>query len=95
MKNYQQASAAELQHMLEQNNFWLRIHNNKLLCKVQASVPSKMVDGGTSKILSYYDEHMIYLCTIHQVTTKDGKILHEDVKDVFLDGIRYKAISKK
>jgi hypothetical protein len=93
MKNYQQTSAVELQRLLEQRNFWLRIHNNKLLCKIQASVPSKMVDGGISKILSYYNEHMQYLCTIHQVTTKDGKTIHEDVKDAFLDGIRYKAIN--
>jgi len=93
MKNYQQTSAVELQRLLEQRNYWSRIHNNKLLCKIQASVPSKMVDGGISKILSYYNEHIQYLCTIHQVTTKDGKIIHENVKDVFLDGIRYKATS--
>jgi len=92
MKNYQQTSNAELQQLLELRNYWLRIHNKKLLCKVQASVPSKIIDGGISKILSYYDEHLKYLCTIHQVTTKDGKILHENIKDAFLDGIRYKAI---
>ena len=91
MKNYQQSSAAELQRMLEQRNYWLRIHSNKLLCKTQASTPSKMINGGLSQILTYYDEHIKYLCTIHQVTTKDGKIIHEDVKDAFLDGIRYKA----
>jgi hypothetical protein len=91
MKNYQQASASELQRMLEQRNYWMRIHNNKLLCKTQASVPSKIINGGISKILTYYDEHIKYLCTIHQVTTRDGKIIHEDVKDAFLDGTRYKA----
>jgi hypothetical protein len=79
--------------MLEKRNYWMRIHNNQLLCKIQASVPSKIVDGGISKILTYYDEHMKYLCTIHQVTTKDGITIHENVKDVFLDGIRYKATS--
>jgi hypothetical protein len=51
MKNYQQASAAELQRLLERCNYWSRIHNNKLLCKIQASVPSKIVDGGISNIL--------------------------------------------
>ena len=90
MKNYQPASTTELQHMLERRNYWTRIHNNELLCKIQASTPSKMVYGGISKILTYYDEHIKYLCTIHQVTTKDGDIIHENVKDAFLDGIWYK-----
>ena len=93
MKNYQLASAAELQHMLEKRNYWMRIHNNELLCKIQAIKPSKMVYGGVSKILTYYDEHIKYLCTLHQVTTKDGNIIHEDVKDIFLDGVRYKAVN--
>jgi len=91
MKNYQQATGVEIQIMLEKRNYWRRIHDNKLLCKIQASVPSKLINGGLSRILSYYDEHLHYLCTIHQVTTKDGKILHENVKDTMLDGIRYKA----
>jgi hypothetical protein len=92
MKNYQQAYASDLQHLLEQRNYWSRIHDNKLLCKTQTSKPSKMIDNGTSLILSYYDEHLNYLCTIHRVITQDGKIIHENIKDVFLDGIRYKAI---
>ena len=91
MKIYQQTSAAELQHMLEERNYWLRIHNNKLLCKTQASAPSKMIDGGISRVLTYYDEHIKYLCTVHQVTTKDGNIIHEDVKDALLDGTWYKT----
>ena len=91
MKNYQQISALKLQQMLEERNYWLRIHNNKLLCKTQTNKPAKIVDGGTSKILTYYDEHINYLCTIHQVTTRDWQIIHEDVKDALLDGIWYKA----
>ena len=91
MQNYQQASAAELQCMLEKRNYWMRIHSNKLLCKIQASTPSKMINGGISKILTYYDEHLKYLCTIHQVITKDGDIIHEHIKDAVLDGICYKA----
>ena len=91
MKIYQQASAPELQIMLEKRNYWLRIHNHKLLCKTQKSNPSKMIDGGISEILSYYDEHIKYLCTMHRVITQDGKIIQEDVKDVYLDGIWYKT----
>jgi hypothetical protein len=91
MKNYQEATDDELQRMLEQRNYWSRIHDNKLLYKTQASRPSKVIKDGTSLILSFYDEHMRYLCTIHKVITKDGKTIHEDIKDIFLDGIRYKS----
>jgi hypothetical protein len=93
MKNFQRVSAQEMQNMLEKQNYWLRIHDNKLLCKIQASKPAKIVDGGLSRILTYYDEHLNYLCTIHQVITQEEKIIHEDVKDAFIDGIRYKATS--
>jgi len=92
MKNYQHVGVTKLQQMLEERNYWMRIHNNKLLHKIQASVPSKMVDGGFSKIITYYDEHLKYLCTLHQVTTKDGSVIHENVKDALLDGVWYKAV---
>jgi len=77
--------------MLKDRNYWSRIHNNKLLCKTQASKPSKIVDGGMSKINTYYDEHMHYLCTLHQITTREGQIIHENVKDALVEGIWYKA----
>jgi len=91
MKKYQPFSASEIQIMLEQRNYWLRIHNNKLLSKIQASKPSRMVQNGTSLIITFYDGHLNYLCTMHQVVTNDGHIIHENVKDAYLDGIWYKA----
>ena len=92
MKNYQECTSAELQNKLEQRNYWSRIHSNKLLAKVQAEDPAKIIKDGTSKIISYYDRHMNYLCTIHLITSKDGIILHEHIKDAYLDGVRYKAM---
>ena len=91
MKDFQYIHVTKLHQMLEDRNYWTRIHNNKLLYKVQAVVPSKMVDGGFSTIISYYDEHLKYLCTIHRVSTKDGNTIHEDVKDALLDGVWYKS----
>ena len=91
MKNYQECTSAELQNKLEQRNYWSRIHSNKLLTKVQAKAPARIIKDGISQIITYYDQHMHYLCTIHLITTKDGRILHEHVKDADLDGVRYKA----
>ena len=91
MKKYQPVNGSEIQTMLELRNYWLRIHNNKLLSKIQASTPSRMIQDGTSYIITFYDEHLNYLCTMHQVITIDGHIIHENVKDAYLDGIWYKA----
>lgn len=91
MKKYQLCNDTEIQTMLEQRNYWLRIHNNKLLSKTQASTPSRMIQNGTSLIITFYDEHMNYLCTMHQVITNDGDVIHENVKDAYLDGIWYKV----
>ena len=90
MKKYQLSSAAELQSMLETRKYWTLIQDNKLLSKIQSSKPSTMIKDGTSLIITFYDEHLKYLCTIHRVITSDGHVIHEHVKDAFIDGIRYK-----
>ncbi len=87
----QHISAAALRQKLIERGYWDKIHSGKLLEKPQKTVPANITSGGISQILSYWDEHLNYLCTIHRVITKDGKIIHEDVKDAFLDGIRYRV----
>lgn len=77
--------------MLEERNLWSSIHSGKLLEVEQTAVPSKKHPRGTSYIISYYDNHLQYVCTIHRITTKRGKIVHEHVKDAYIDGVRYKA----
>ena len=77
--------------MLEQRNLWSRIHSGKLLAVEQNSTPANKAPGGTSYIVSYYDEHLQYVCTLHRIENKNGRIIHEHVKDAFIDGIRYKA----
>ena len=91
MKKFQQVGTKELIDMLVQRNYWTRIHKDDLLSKEQARKPSTIIQGGTSVIISYYDEHGKYLCTIHRVITTDGTIIHNHVKDAFIDGVWYKA----
>lgn len=90
MPNFQLITDIEIIEMLKQRNLWSRLHSNKLLAKEQATGPAK-ISNGISSIISYYDEHLQYVCTIHRITTEDGKIIHEHVKDAYIDGVRYKA----
>ena len=93
MKDFQLSSQEELRAALEKANYWDRIHNNKLLCKKQSEDPARILKDGVSQILSYYDEHLNYLCTIHRIVSKDGSaIVHEHIKDCYLNGVWYKAI---
>ncbi len=91
MSNFQLISATKLKEILEQRNLWARMHSNKLLAKEQATASARVPGGGTSHIISYYDEHLQYVCTIHKIITKAGKIVHEHVKDAYIDGVCYKA----
>ena len=92
MQNNQERTADELKEMLEQRNYWSRIHAGKLLSKVQDTDPARIIKGGISQIISYYDEHLQYLCTFHIIKAADGSVLHEHVKDAEIDGVRYKVI---
>lgn len=93
MKDFRVSSQEELRLALEKRNYWDRIHRNKLLCKKQSECPARVLKDGLSQILSYYDEHLHYLCTVHRVVDRDGTVvLHEHVKDCCLDGVWYKAM---
>ncbi len=91
MPNNQECTAEELQEKLKQRNYWACIHSGKLLPKVQDTTPARIIKDGISQIISYYDEHLQYLCTIHIITAAGGGVLHEHVKDAEIDGVRYKA----
>lgn len=91
MSKYQVVSVAKLKEMLEQRNLWSRMHSGKLLAVEQTTAPAKISPGGTSYIVTYHDEHLQNFFTIHRITTKEGKIIHEHVKDAYIDGVRYKA----
>ncbi len=98
MSKFQIVSATKLKEMLKNRNFWLRMRSNKLLAREQATAPARISDGGTSYIISYYDEHLQYVFTIHRIVSKEGDIIHEHVKDAYIDGVNYRGrevISKK
>jgi hypothetical protein len=92
MKDFQEIGTKELQGKLEALNYWSRIHTGKLRHKLQDESPSKIIDHGVSRMITYYNEEGKYLCTIHRVLTKDGNTIHEDVKDAFLEGIWFRSV---
>jgi hypothetical protein len=93
MKDFQPSTQEELQAKFEEKSYWTRIHENKLLCKIQSEVPSHVLNNGLSQILTYYDEHLNYLCTMHRIVSKNGEVVvHEHIKDCLLGGIWYKAL---
>jgi len=55
---------------------------------VQSEAPARKIPGGKSLIISYYQRGQ-YLCTLHELRNKSGRVVHQDVEDVFIDGIRY------
>ena len=96
MKDFQPSTQKELRLKLEKINYWDRIHKNKLLCKKQSESAARILQDGLSQIMTFYDEHLNYLCTIHRITNKDGTaIVHEHVKDCYLDGVWYKAVDEE
>jgi len=95
MSEFQLLSAAKIKGMLEQRNLWSGMHSSKFLAVEQNKAPAKISSGGTSYIISYYDEHSQYICTIHRILSKKGELIHEHVKDAIIDGVRYKAKAER
>lgn len=50
-----------------------------------------MVEGGVSKIISYYDNRLCYIFTLHRITDPSGKIIHEHVKAAIIEKTHYVA----
>jgi hypothetical protein len=90
-KGFQSIDKWELKKKLEDSGYWEKMHTGKLLESVRKTSPATIAPGGESSIVSYWDEHLAYLCTVHKVVTKEGTVIHEDVKDAFLGGIRYRG----
>lgn len=88
----QQISARDLRQKLIDHGYWDKIQNGKLSGRIRRASAATIAQGGRSLIISYWDGNGQYICTIHRVMTADGKIIHEDIKDAFLDGIRYIAV---
>jgi hypothetical protein len=93
MSQFVTLSEAELEKILEQHNLLSKMHSDKLLAKEQAKSPAKKSLGGTSYIITYYDEHIQNYFTIHRIISQEGKVIHEHVKSAYIDGVKYRVKS--
>lgn len=53
--------------------------------------PAKKIPSGRSLIISYYQGNQ-YICTKHELKTKRGRTVHQDVEAVLIGGIRYERL---
>jgi hypothetical protein len=91
MSKFQVVSVTELKEMLERRNLWSRMHSGKFLAVERNRAAASKAAGGTSYIISYYDNHLQYVCTIHKIEDNNGHVIHEHVKDAYINGVRYKG----
>lgn len=69
--------------------------HGQLVLVMQNDVPAKMSGGDRSQIITFYDEKLKYVCTIHQVLDKEGKAIHFHYKDILWEGVRYRDNSSE
>ena len=89
MAQFQVVNASTMEKILEQHNIWSRIRSGKFKTVVENKTKARMSKGGYSYIISYYDKSQ-YVCTIHRIVNKQGNIIHEHIKNIEIEGIRYK-----
>ena len=93
MVETQQMDHDKLLEWLMKLSIWTRIHENRLITRKRWEKPAKIANDALSQVHTYYDGNNKY--TLHRVITKDGKIIHEDIKDAYINGIRYEAVKNR
>lgn len=89
MAQFQVVNAFAMEEISKQHSIWARIRSGKFRTVVENKTKARMSRGGYSYIISYYDKSR-YVCTIHRIVNKQGNIVHEHIKNIEIEGIRYK-----
>jgi hypothetical protein len=88
MANRQSISKDNLMKLLVEHGIIEGIRIGRYEYVIQNESPSHKIPGGKSLIISNY-QHGQYLCTIHELRDKNGHVVHQDVEDILINGIRY------
>jgi len=91
MSKFKPISKTKIKRMLIQRNLWSRMQSGKLTAVVENKASAKKARGGISYIISYYGENSRYICTIHRIVDKNGRVIHEHVKHALIDGTHYEV----
>jgi len=70
---------------------WDKINSGEYTTVTESKVPAKITKDGWSYIISFYDKDSTYICTIHKIKDKKGKVIHQHPKRAIINGVEYKT----
>lgn len=88
MTKMQRLPKKSLKRLLIDNSILEAIRQGRYREVIESDVSAKKIPDGRSLIISYYQGSQ-YICTKHELKTKRGRTLHQDVEAVLISGIRY------
>jgi hypothetical protein len=88
MAKMQRLPKKSLKRLLIDNSILEAIRQGRYTEVIESDVSAKKIPGGRSLIISYYQGNQ-YICTKHELKTKAGRTVHQDVEAVLISGIRY------
>ena len=91
MTQKQRLSKRALKRLLKDNSILEGIQQGWYREVIENDRPAKKILDGRSLIISYYQGNQ-YICTKHELKTKTGRTVHQDVEAVLIGGIRYERV---
>jgi len=88
MKKMQRLPKKSLKRLLIDNSILEAIRQGRYREVIDSDVSAKKIPDGRSLIISYYQGNQ-YICTKHELKTKRGRTVHQDVEAVLISGIHY------
>lgn len=81
----------QLKKLLIDNSILRGIKQGRYTEVIEDDSPARRIPKGRSLIISYYQGSQ-YICTKHELRTKRGNTVHQDVEAVFISGTRYERL---
>jgi len=81
-------SEDELKNKLVIGGHWAKISTRQYTEVITNRTRADKVKGGWSYIISFYD-NKTYICTIHRITDRRRRIVHDHPKRAVIDGVNY------
>jgi hypothetical protein len=88
MAQKQRLPKRSLKKLLKDSSILKGIEQGQYREVIENDSPAKKIQSGRSLIISYYQGDQ-YICTKHELRTRKGCTVHQDVEAVEFSGIRY------
>ena len=89
MVKMQRLPKQSLKQLLKDKSILDGIHQGRYKEVIENEVPAKKISNCRSLIISYYQGGN-YICTKHELRTRNGRTVHQDVEAAIIGGIKYK-----